>query len=160
MNAWTIPAGEELRNTFVAPLSLTTQCGQRQRSFIRMPCRADFIKISKFPDLLGELSMCEQCVPSTRRPQNLFQPRDHVMSSNLVWISNELDARWTFKHCFSQLASLIEMILTRRVERSIISSWCFYFCWLLCMVVEVVLTRKIQVQILAIFGVSTLQSAV
>ena len=39
--------------------------------------------------------------------------------SNMVWISNKLNARWTFKHCISQLASLIETILTRRVERSV-----------------------------------------
>ena len=38
---------------------------------------------------------------------------------NLVWISNELNARWTFKHGISQLASLLETILTRRVERSV-----------------------------------------
>ena len=32
-------------------------------------------------------------------------------------------------------------------DLSTVSSWCFYFCWLLRMVVEVALARKIQVQI-------------
>ena len=56
---------------------------------------------------------------STRRPRNLFHQHDHVTSSNLVWISNKLNAWWTFKHCFSQIASLIKTILTRHVERSV-----------------------------------------
>ena len=60
-----------------------------------------------------------QTLQSTRRPRNLFHPCNRVTSSNRVWISNELIARWTFKHCISQLASLVETILTRRVERSV-----------------------------------------
>ena len=32
---------------------------------------------------------------------------------------NKLNARWTFKHCISQLARLLKMILTRRVERPV-----------------------------------------
>ena len=27
--------------------------------------RADFTEISKFPEILGELSMCKQCVPGS-----------------------------------------------------------------------------------------------
>ena len=81
---------------------------------------------------------------STRRPRNLFHLHDRVTSSKLVRISNELNARWTFKHWISQLASLLRRYL-RDVLRylSIVSSWCFYFCWLLRVVVEVALTRKI-----------------
>ena len=48
------------------------------------------------------------------RPQNLFH--GGVTSSNLVWISNELNA---WKHCISQLAGLIKTILMRHVERSV-----------------------------------------
>ena len=56
---------------------------------------------------------------STRRPRNLFYLCDYMTSSNLVWISNELNAWWTFKHCISQLARLLKTILTQRVERSV-----------------------------------------
>ena len=60
---------------------------------------------------------------STRRPRNLFHPRNRVTSSNLVWISNKLNAKSTFKRCISVLASLIEMILTWRVGRSVYSKY-------------------------------------
>ena len=50
----------------------------------------------------------------------------------------------------SQLASLIETILTQHVGRSFYSNC--YFCWLLQVVVEVALAHKIQVQIWVIFG--------
>ena len=62
-------------------------------------------------------------IQSTRRPRNLFHPRNRVTSSNLVWISNELNARPTFKHCTSQSASFIETILTRCVGRSVYSKF-------------------------------------
>ena len=45
------------------------------------------------------------------------------MSSNLSWISNKLNAWSTLKRCISVLASLIETILTRRVERSVYSKY-------------------------------------
>ena len=54
---------------------------------------------------------------SACRPLKFIHNR--VTSPNLVWISNKLNAWWTFKHCISQLATLIETILTQRVERSV-----------------------------------------
>ena len=54
-------------------------------------------------------------------------------------------------HCISQLARLIEMIRTQCVGRSVyllsVCSLGCYFCWLLCVVVDVALAHKIQVQI-------------
>ena len=67
--------------------------------------------------------LCESKEQSTRRPRNLFHPHNRVKSSNLASISNKLNARSTFKHCISVLASLIEMILTRRVGRSVYSKY-------------------------------------
>ena len=55
---------------------------------------------------------------STGRPWNSFHPLNGMMSSNLVWISNELNSWSIFKHWFSQLARLIETIFTRHVGRS------------------------------------------
>ena len=45
------------------------------------------------------------------------------MSSNLAWISNKLNSWSIFKHCISQLASLIETILTRHVGKSVYSKF-------------------------------------
>ena len=45
-----------------------------------------------------EMKVAGSSLQSTRRPRNLFHPRNRVTSSNFVWISNELNARPTFKH--------------------------------------------------------------
>ena len=72
-NVWTIPASEE-PSTFIAPSSSSTQCSQWQ---VALKTREVGVlaevsvteqvlrKISKFPEILGKLSMCKQCVPDS-----------------------------------------------------------------------------------------------
>ena len=52
-------------------------------------------------------------------------PHDHVMSSNLVWISDEFNARLTFMRCISQLAPWMEKILDVLGDLSIVSFMLF-----------------------------------
>ena len=56
---------------------------------------------------------------STCRPWNFLHLRNCMRSLNLLWISNDLNGQWTFKHPISQLASLIKTILMVRVEKPV-----------------------------------------
>ena len=63
-NACTIPASEEL-STFVAPSSSSTRSVVSDRHLLDGISRHTLRKISKFPEILGELSMRKQCVPGS-----------------------------------------------------------------------------------------------
>ena len=84
-NEWTISTSKEL-SAFVTPLS-STQSGSVVGIFhmeeVAMPCRgqcnrADFMEISEFPEILGELSMHKQCVPGSVFSVHAHEPGNKV----------------------------------------------------------------------------------
>ena len=70
---------EYLRHSLVI---VCRECGQWQTSFIqeKLAClaevsvTADFTGISKFPEILGKLSMRKQCVPGSFVPAHTREP--------------------------------------------------------------------------------------
>ena len=81
-----ISTSEEL-SAFVTLLSSSAQSGSVVGIFhmeeAGMPCggqcnRADFVKISKFPEILGELSMRKQCVPGSFFSVHAHEPGNKV----------------------------------------------------------------------------------
>ena len=82
MNACTIPASKEL-STFVVPSSSSTQSVvsdrhllYRKSAYLAEVSVTEHIlrKISKFPEILGELSMRKQCVPGSFLSAHTLEP--------------------------------------------------------------------------------------
>ena len=84
MNAWTIPASEEL-SALVAPSS-SSGTGTFYTGEVGIPCGgwcngADFMEISKFPEILGELSMRKQCVPGSLSSSPALEPGNEASTA-------------------------------------------------------------------------------
>ena len=94
MNAWTIPASEE-PSTFIAPSSLSTHSvvSGRQPLYERevgvlaevSVTEQVLREISKFPEILGKLSMRKQCVPGSFLPAHAREPGNEDRSCD-AWI--------------------------------------------------------------------------
>ena len=107
-----------------------------------------------YQDYIRSLSDCERLLQIVKLQNSPQADLEIYFTHDIIKPgvnNNEINTQSTFKHCISQLASLIETILTKLVGRSVyvlsICSLGCYFCWLLRVVVEVALANKIQVQI-------------
>ena len=101
---------EYLRRSLVI---VYTERGQWQASFIqKLACIAkvsiDFTEISKYPDILGELSLCKQCISGSSFSTHAWEPGNEAIVRSIMHYKIHL----TTKHaCYTHmLASYLTVI--------------------------------------------------